>query len=369
MYNFIELIASISCIKVNIILLSSLFVLTHSESTLKQVHVLFRHGERSPTEAYPNDPYKNFNWSGGWGQLTNRGKLQMYNLGQQLRLHYKDFLPELYYPEEVNVTSSYADRCLMSADLLSAGLFPPKGPQVWNNGLLWQPIPVHYLPRSQDNMIAMKSKCDKYDKMFKEVMMSSKVQNILSSNEKLFEYLSDNTGMNVDNIGTVETLFNTLEIEKLNNLTLPLWLNDTLMETMEKLGAQNLALYSETEFMKKMKGGVLLNYIITSMEKSLQGKEEPVLHLYSGHDLTIVHVLRVLNLVDTIKPSFGASLAFELYSDGQVKIIYRQSWDGAPDEKNIYSCVSPCQLSFWKQVLESVLPVDWMEECKIQSIS
>lgn len=68
--------------------------------------------------------------------------------------------------------------------------------------------------------------------------------------------------------------------------------------------------------------GVLLNYIITSMEKSLQGKEEPVLHLYSGHDLTIVHVLRVLNLVDTIKPSFGASVAFELYSDGQVKVNF-----------------------------------------------
>lgn len=76
----------------------------------------------------------------------------MYSLGQKLRTHYKDFLPVLYWPEEVNVTSSYADRCLMSAELLTAGLFPPKGPQVWKENLLWQPIPIHYLPRSQDTV-------------------------------------------------------------------------------------------------------------------------------------------------------------------------------------------------------------------------
>lgn len=104
-------------------------------------------------------------------------------------------------------------------------------------------------------MIAMKAKCDRYDAMFNEILTSSKVQNILSSNEKLLQYLSDNSGVNVNSIGVVETMFNTLEIEKLNNLTLPSWINDTLMEVMEQLGAQNLALYSETEFMKRMKGG------------------------------------------------------------------------------------------------------------------
>lgn len=56
------------------------------------------------------------------------------------------------------------------------------------------------------------------------------------------------------------------------------------------------------------------------MEKSLQDKKEPLVHLYSGHDLTVVHILRALNLVDAIKPSFGASLIFELYSDGEVKV-------------------------------------------------
>ncbi|KAJ8969997.1 hypothetical protein NQ314_001425 [Rhamnusium bicolor] len=311
------------------------------------------HGERSPTETYPNDPHKNFNWSGGWGHLTN------------LRAYYNDFLPELYWHEEIKVISSYADRCLMSAELVAAGLFPPKGNQIWNYELLWQPIPIIYLPRSQDTLIAMKAECEKYDQMFKEVMDSQKVQNILSENKYLLKYLSENSKMEVNNLGTVETLFNTLEIEKLNNLTLSLWINDTVMETMKNLGAQNLALYSETEYMKRMKGGVLLKTVAVSMEKTLEGKKEPLLFLYSGHDLTIVHVLRSLNLTNTIKPSFGASLVFELYANSEVKIMYKNSWDGITQEKYMHFCTAPCEFNAWKKALQPVLPINWDEECRI----
>lgn len=32
---------------------------------------VFRHGNRSPTELYPNDPYINHEWSGGLGALSD----------------------------------------------------------------------------------------------------------------------------------------------------------------------------------------------------------------------------------------------------------------------------------------------------------
>ena len=82
----------------------------------------------------------------------------MYSLGLKLRQLYPDFIPEYYFPEDVKVLSSYADRCLMSAEALLAALFPPKGKQIWNENLLWQPIPVHYVPRSQDNVSCYNSK-------------------------------------------------------------------------------------------------------------------------------------------------------------------------------------------------------------------
>lgn len=101
----------------------------------------------------------------------------------------------------------------------------------------------------------MKSQCQKYDKVFDEVQHSEKVLNIIKENQKLFEYLTVHTGSNISTIEDVEMLFNTLEIEQLNNLTLPDWLNTTMLATMKELGSLNLALYSETEYMKRMKGG------------------------------------------------------------------------------------------------------------------
>lgn len=101
----------------------------------------------------------------------------------------------------------------------------------------------------------MKSKCTEYDKEFIEVHNSSKVRKYNEEYRNLYSYLTEHTGKLIDNIEEVEFLYNTLEIYKFNNLSLPYWINDTLMAQMRIIGAQNLAIYSETEYMKKMKGG------------------------------------------------------------------------------------------------------------------
>lgn len=41
----------------------------------------------------------------------------------------------------------------MSAQATLAGLFPPTNEQVWNPDLLWQPIPVHTIPKDIDYMV------------------------------------------------------------------------------------------------------------------------------------------------------------------------------------------------------------------------
>jgi len=46
------------------------------------------------------------------------------------------------------------DRALMSAAVNLAGLYAPSGDQKWNNklGTLWQPIPIHSIPRDLDKV-------------------------------------------------------------------------------------------------------------------------------------------------------------------------------------------------------------------------
>lgn len=91
-------------------------------------------------------PFSNFSI------FLQRGKKQEYDLGLRLRKEYNDFLTEYYMPDEVYVLSSYAERCHMSAQLLLAGLFPPEKEQVWNTEILWQPVPIHDIPRNLDKV-------------------------------------------------------------------------------------------------------------------------------------------------------------------------------------------------------------------------
>jgi hypothetical protein len=85
--------------------------------------------------------------------LLQKGMLQMFKLGEFLRTRYNGYLSELYYPKEFLMKSSANDRCLMSAQTALAGLYPPKGMQVWNPDLKWQPIPVHSTPRHLDQVM------------------------------------------------------------------------------------------------------------------------------------------------------------------------------------------------------------------------
>lgn len=64
-------------------------------------------------------------------------------MGVKLRSLYDGFLNTQYFSEEVYASSTDVDRVVQSGMLLMAGLYPPSDKQVWNETLLWNPIPVH----------------------------------------------------------------------------------------------------------------------------------------------------------------------------------------------------------------------------------
>lgn len=40
----------------------------------------------------------------------------------------------------------------MSVASLLAGLFPPSGDEIWDEELIWQPIPIHSVPANIDRV-------------------------------------------------------------------------------------------------------------------------------------------------------------------------------------------------------------------------
>ncbi|KAL3202042.1 hypothetical protein MRX96_042731 [Rhipicephalus microplus] len=94
-------------------------------STLRQLHVMFRHGDRTPTSLYPNDPNSPSDFPEGLGHIMHKGKNDQYNSGKFLRTKYEDFLA--YDSNEMRARSSGRERCLESIQTNLYGLYPPTG--------------------------------------------------------------------------------------------------------------------------------------------------------------------------------------------------------------------------------------------------
>lgn len=78
--------------------------------------------------------------------------LQLYDMGQWIRREYGVIIGNKFNSATTLVRSSYADRCVMSAQVLLAGLFIPSPEDMFLSELAWTPVPVHSIPRNLDKV-------------------------------------------------------------------------------------------------------------------------------------------------------------------------------------------------------------------------
>ncbi|GLH03939.1 Uncharacterized protein GBIM_09752 [Gryllus bimaculatus] len=338
--------------------------------------LIFRHGDRTPSDIYPTDPHQEDAWPEGLGALTNEGKAQMFALGERLRRRYGRFVGAQYKPQALRVDSSAADRCLMSAGALLAGLMPPEGEQRWHPDLAWQPIPVHYVARERDTKLAAKKPCPRYDEELQKAYASPEIQALNEENKDLYQYLTTHAGKPISDITAVEFLYNTLLIEKIHKLDLPEWTNSVFPDKMKQLAAKSLAIFTHNDFMKRIRGGPLLKEVVDLMSKKAEDtvKNEGRMHLFSAHDLTIVNVWRTLGFTELLHVGYGASLIFELRwieqgVNAEVKVLYLNSSSAEPINLKIPGCSQPCVIGAFVNLIQHNLPTDtdWNKECGLQS--
>ncbi|XP_014212470.1 lysosomal acid phosphatase-like [Copidosoma floridanum] len=339
------------------------------DPSLKKVFIVFRHGDRNPTETYPNDPHVNHLWPGGWGALTKLGMKQMYTLGQWVRSNYGYVTDHTYVPGSVVVNSSYADRCIMSTQAMLAGLYPQDEEEAFVQGLPWRPIPVHYLPRELDQVLVVKKPCPKLDAALEEAYRNESLRSDEES-KSYYENLTRHTGQMVKTVTDVEFLYNTLEIEEKNGLVLPEWTKQYYNAKMRELAARSYTLFTSNALQQRLRGGPLLKHILDNMRG---GKKEEKIFLYGTHDLSIVNTLRAMGFVDELfKLDVGATLIYELRvaRGGQSRVVHismlNNTEQGTPPHSlKIPGCESdPCLLDELFDVWSDVLPNDWDEECK-----
>ncbi|XP_005096976.1 prostatic acid phosphatase [Aplysia californica] len=342
--------------------------------TLKLVHVLYRHGDRSPAYIYPKDIHQvPGSWPDGLGWLSNIGKQQQYELGQYIAERYSGFLNTSYYHhDQILIQSSGVERCLMSAQSNLAGLFPPQGPQVWNSNFTWQPIPVQTTPTHTDNKLALQAPCPRYKQLMAEVLNSPAIKREEKENKAFYGKIAKAAGVKKESIKDLWMIADALICEKAHNYTWNKWVYEPgVWDKINSLWTLSFDLLFRRTEMAKLKGGPLLKEIINNMKNAnKESSPSPRFYMYSAHDTTVAAFLSAMQVFDLHQPMYRALVMVELHQindDHVVKIFYRNETTADPYELSPPGCKNPCTLGSFVEATKATVPEDWEKECQAQS--
>ncbi|XP_076646048.1 venom acid phosphatase isoform X2 [Halictus rubicundus] len=347
------------------------------QAELRQVSVLFRHGDRAPDdtplETYPNDPYLNYDfYPEGRGQLTNQGKRREFQLGKVLHERYSAFLGDLYTPQSVSGLSSDYDRTKMSLQLVLAALFPPNSEQKWNPRLNWQPIPTRYLLRVEDN-IFLPDDCPLYLAEYDRVLQSTEGKIGLSKFSNFMRQLTVWSGKNITTPLDMYYLYHTLMAEYSLGLPLPPWTREIFPDGELLNGtvfAYNIA--SATPELKKLYAGPYLRLVTRTMldfvtGTSVKGRK---LYLYSGHETNIAALLHALDLYKPHVPAYSSSVILELHeinNEFYVKVLHYLGIPSKVEELTLPNCEDLCPLDMYLKIIEHLIPTQEELVCNKQT--
>ncbi|KAK4878734.1 hypothetical protein RN001_011240 [Aquatica leii] len=341
---------------------------------LKLVHMIFRHGIRTPADTYPNDPYINNTWFPiGWGQVTNEGKQKLYQHGVFLRNRYDHFLGHYYTPDLYYVQCTEAERTQVTAQCINAGLWPPHRSQQVAN-LYWQPIPTHAEPLNSDSLLLVRRPCPQYHIELEKVLKSPEVQQKLQRERELFDQVARYTGSKIESFEDAQDVYTTLMSEEAAGVKLPEWTRYFYPHRLYEPSTFSFMLNAYNDQMNRLKGGVLLKKLIEDWKAVETGTIKPKdrrAFLYVGHDSTVVNILSTLKIWDAQIPGFAINALFEFSYDRDlreygVEIFLRNNTDpfAEPHRLRIPNCDFFCPLRRLISLTKAVIPEDWEEECK-----
>ncbi|XP_063045117.1 lysosomal acid phosphatase isoform X2 [Engraulis encrasicolus] len=307
--------------------------------------------------------------------VTLEGMKQHYELGQMLRKRYNGFLSDHYNRYEIHVRSTDYDRTLMSAEANLAGLYPPNNTQVFEESVLWQPIPVHTVPQSEERLLSFPlDGCPRYNVLMNETEHSDIFLNVTEEYKDFLTMVRNVTGLKKATLESIWSVHDTLYCERLHNMTLPSWVTPDVMETLRKLknfGFQIMfGVYKQQEKCR-LQGGILLNQILTDMSAHAvaEPKDTLKMNVYSAHDTTIVALQSALDVFNGLQPPYASCHIFELWQedDGSftVSMFFRNDSSQDPYPLELAGCLRDCSLQDFISLTRGVITTDWDKECEV----
>ncbi|KAJ8969813.1 hypothetical protein NQ314_001571 [Rhamnusium bicolor] len=300
-----------------------------------------------------------------------KGIERHYELGKWFRNRYTGFLSEEYSPNDIRVVSTDVDRTLMSAASNLAGLYPPPDSQIWNDDLLWEPIPIHTTASENDEILYMGKECPKYIKLHDEFTSSDYFKNISIENKDLFEYISNHTGWNVTTLDEIGFLYSIFYIyQNYNASYIPAWANNLDQEKFNYLAGLSFASLTFTDDLKRLRVGPFLNYLTNYFENVVENvTDTPKFLMLSAHDITLSSVLNGMGAYDNWPPEYASTIIWELRRNNSgmyyINLLYKKNSTNILEKLTVNGCTFNCAFDDFKINLKSIIvnTTDWEEEC------
>ncbi|GJQ82959.1 hypothetical protein Trydic_g5958 [Trypoxylus dichotomus] len=347
--------------------------LPSKKDDLVMVHVLFRHGQRTPdvSTVYPKDPYRNETYYPyGLGALTNEGKYTQYRIGQALKERYGNFIG-IYSQDKVHSLASPFKRTKISALLVMAALFSPVGLERWNYKLDWQPVDYDYFPRNEDLIFLHGLNCQRYIDLTNEQLYKAIDEGKFGNYRDIAEYLSYYSGWNASNPEVAFNIYSSLLTEQEWGFQLPEWTEVVYPEPLHTIAVQYLAESVRTDTLKKLSGGFILQRIIEETEAKIANAESMKnrrINLYSGHDFTIVSLLGALGVFEPHQPPYGSYVILEVHKIGDkhgFKVFYQDYSTKTPRQLQLPHCPNICPTDEFYKLYSKYFPTEDM--CNVKA--
>ncbi|TKR82672.1 hypothetical protein L596_016360 [Steinernema carpocapsae] len=351
-----------------LLLFFSLSLVQAKDLTLQSVQIFFRHGQRYPSTyvVYPTEDPK---MAEGkiHGEMTKFGIQQEYNLGQNLKETYGEFIGEKYNSSELLVMTGFDNRTSVSALAALAALLPPQQDQIFHNRLMWQPIPVHTEPIL--DMVSFGT-FDHCPELRTRVRGMSSYKTMDDEYSKLVKFYEKNAGVAISEAFVFQKVLDSVKTRKdmPNELPLPEWADDSTfikqsVETCEQLHVKFIDLVLEST------GGWHYTLITENIHNRIHGNSQHKTILYAAHDANLMTMARFLGLsqLQTTLSPYGSYLAFEHHKiDGKdvVKVISHMNLNGSREELSIAGCPSPCLFSTFASLKRGLSSAQWTGVCQ-----
>ncbi|XP_066253150.1 venom acid phosphatase Acph-1-like [Euwallacea similis] len=344
----------------------------NTTTTLKLVHVLFRHGNRNPTSdsIWEGNPYADESfYPEGFGQLTNAGKETEYQIGLFFRNYYGKFLGETWNINTLDVTTTDFDRTKMSAALMLAGLYPPKYEDNWSDEeeFPWQPIPYNYYPAENDTLLNVMTVINSapFQKELAAILNSTEILKYLSGKYgEAMAILNQYTGIGLTTYFTATYYSDVMKIQTELGYALPEWCSQVYPQPLTDLTVDIYHIYTNTSVLRRLITGQLLNKILHDSDSVANGTLSPStrkMFVYSAHDVNVGSMVLSLNAYKMSRPpSYGSMVIFEVHEiDGVygLELYYQDYITLKPRALNIPGCNHFCPLTKFRTLVQDILPV------------